>query len=234
VTPSRPALKKRSPSDHYSHDRVPPQTLGKIMNLRHTLAVIAVLFATSISRADDVASAALAEVTSQKTKTFDVGDARFRGPTNFQIRYPASWGTSESARQGVVARIASANGEGMDSLVIVVNRGDPKIKNPTPDSVFTPGFLAKFALAGSTVVRKERLKVGSFDGAVFEYFFEQSRPPMKVRTFVTNYIFTQNGALVQLQFYVLLGEKAEKAADEARISAFRPVWEAMLTTMELK
>jgi len=201
------------------------------MNLRQSLAMVAILLAPSFSRADEVATAALAEVSSQKTKTFDVADSRFKGPTSFKIRFPESWGTSEFARQGVVARIASANGEGMDSLVIIVNRGDPKIKDPTPDSVFTAEFLSKFALLGSTVVRKERLKEGSFDGAVFEYFLEQSRPPMKVRTFVTNYLFTQNGALVQLQFYVLLGEKD---ADEARISAFRPVWKAMLATLELK
>lgn len=204
------------------------------MNLQKNIAVLALILASSICRADEVAAVALADFGSQKTKSFDVADARFKGPTNFIIRYPNSWGTSEFARQGVVARIASANGEGMDSLVIVVNRGDPKIKDPKPDAVFTPEFLSKFALAGSTVVRRERLKEGEFDGAVFEYFLEQSRPPMKVRTFVTNYLFTQNGALVQLQFYVLLGEKPEKNVDEARIAAFRPVWNAMLATLKLK
>lgn len=89
------------------------------MKLHHTIVLLAAILASNICQADEVAAAALAELTARKTKTFDVADARFRGPTSFTIRYPQSWGTSESARQGVVARIASTNGEGMDSLVML-------------------------------------------------------------------------------------------------------------------
>jgi len=204
------------------------------MNLHHFIILLAAIVMPCTVLADEIASVALAEFTSKKTKTFDVAGARLKGPTKFEIRYPESWGMSEFARPGLVARIASANGAGIDSLVILVNRGDPKIEDPTPDKVFTPEFLTKFELAGSAINRKERLKEGAFDGAVFEYLLEQSRPPIKVRTYVTNYIFTQNGALVQLQFYVLLNEKANKDADDARIAAFRPVWKAMLSTLKLK
>lgn len=204
------------------------------MNIHHSIILFAAIVMPCTVFADEIASAALAEVTSKRTKTFDVAGARLKGPTKFEIRYPESWGMSEFAKAGLVARIASSNGEGIDSLIIVVSRGDPKINDPTPDKVFTPDFLSKFKLTGSTINRKDRLKEEAFDGAVFEYLLEQSKPPMKVRTYVTNYIFTQNGALVQLQFYVLLSEKANKEADDARIAAFRPVWKAILSTLKLK
>ena len=204
------------------------------MNLHRSIILLAAIVMPCTVVADEIASAALAEVSSNKTETFDVTGARLKGPTNFEIRYPENWGMSEFAKPGLVARIASANGEGIDSLIILVHRGDPKIKEPTPDNVFTPDFLSKFELTGSSIIRKERLKEGAFDGAVFEYFLEQSKPPIKVRTHVTNYIFTQNGALVQLQFYVLLNETAKKDTDDARIAAFRPVLKAMLSTLKLK
>jgi len=204
------------------------------MNLHHSIVLLAAIVMPCAVFADEIASAALSEVACKKTKTFDVASASSRGPTNFEIRYPESWGMSEFARPSLVARIASANGEGIDSLMILVNRGNPKIKELTPDKIFTPDFLSKFEPEGSTIIRKERLKEGAFDGVVFEYLVEQSKPPIKVRTHVTNYIFTQNGALVQLQFYVLLSEKANKYADDARIAAFGPVWKAMLSTLKLK
>ena len=204
------------------------------MNIHQSIILLAAIVMPCTVFADEIASAALTEITSKKTKTFDVAGARLKGPTNFEISYPASWGMSDYARPALVARIASANGEGIDSLIILVRKGDPAIKEPTPDKVFTSDFISEFALEGSTIIRKERLKEGAFDGAVFEYLLEQSKPPIKVRTHVTNYIFTQNGAMVQLQFYVLLSEKANKDADDARIAAFKPLWKAIVTTLKLK
>ncbi len=195
--------------------------------------LLSIALASGLARADEIAAVALREIASQQVKVFDVAASKFRGPTSFKISYPASWGLGEMSRPGVAARIACANGDGMDALVIVVNRGDPKIKNPTADAVFTKEFFSKFGMSGAVVTRSERLKEGNFDGAVLEYYLVQSRPPMKARAYVTNYVFTQNGALVQLQFYVLLSAQEQKDADDTRIAAFRPLWKAMVATLQV-
>jgi hypothetical protein len=200
---------------------------------RLQVILAALVIAAGSARADEVAAAGLGELSSGKVKVFDVATSRFRGPTSFKISYPRSWGVGETQRPGVAARIASANGDGMDALVVVVNRGDPAWRDAAPDKVFTKDFFSKFGMTGATVVRSERLKDGAFDGAVIEYDLMQSRPPMKVRAHVTNYLFLQKGALVQLQFYILLGNEENKDADAARISAFRPLWRAMVQTLRL-
>jgi len=204
------------------------------MKTRYIVITLTAICTSCIGHADEIAADAFAEMSAQRTKTFDVATSKLKGSTSFRISYPKSWSTTDSARPRVVTRIASANGEGMDSLVIVVGQSNLKSKNPTPDSVFTKEFFSKFELPGSTVVRSERVKEGTFDGAVIEYFVDQSRPPMRMRVFVTNYVFTQRGALVQLQFYVLLGEKEDKKSDDARIIAFKPLWKAMLATLKLE
>jgi hypothetical protein len=184
--------------------------------------------------ADKLADNALAEMKAGNTTTYDVTKSQYRGPTNFRISYPKSWGTMEMARPGVVARIASDNGNGMDSLVIIVRKADSSGKLLQADSLFTPEFFEKFSLPDSKVIRRERVKTKNFDGAVFEYYLTQARAPLTVRSYCSNYLFTQNGAMVQLQFYVLLKEAEDKDTDEARIEAFRPLWEEMLATLTLR
>jgi hypothetical protein len=200
---------------------------------RAVRAVVLLLFLSPcFSRADQIASRALAEMSAHKTKVFNVAASEKNGGTKFEISYPESWQPADSSRPSVVTRIAETNA-GLASFVITVNPMT-KTRDASPDKVFNKDFFAKFKLPGATLVKGERFKEGTFDGALLEYFADQSRGAMKFRVFVSNYAFVQNNAMVQLQFYVFLQEKEDKKADQDRISAFQPLWKAMLATLKLQ
>lgn len=177
--------------------------------------------------ADQIAEEALREFSSGDTSTFKSTGHRYSGPTEFTIQYPDSWAATPNARKGVLARIASAEGTGMDALVVVVNRGS----NEDPDDFFTQEFFDNFNLAEATVIESKRERIGEFDGAKIEYVLEQSKPPMVIRAHCTNYIFLNRGALVQLQFYILLGDDEE--TNEERIKAFKPLWPEFVRTLKI-
>ena len=198
--------------------------------------VTAILFSLSaVSRGDEIASAAIAEMKAGKTKLFDVaGESRARPPVEFTLRYPQGWGTSPVARKGVAGRVASSNGEGMDSFVVVMTARRDEIKNATPDEIFTKDYFKQFDQFDAKMFRRERLKEGTFDGGIMEYLMETEKPPMKIRMYVCNYLFAHKGSVVQVQFYTLLGDGSDKKADNRRIAAFKPLWKAIAQTIKLR
>lgn len=193
------------------------------------------LLSPLMSPAEDIASKALAEMSAHKTKVFDVADSRDKGPTKFKISYPESWQTAESPRASVVTtiRVAEPDGLPVASFVITVNKGGKP--EESADQVFSKKFFSKVAeLPGATFVKGERYKDGNFDGALIEYFRIETRDSRKFRMFQSCYAFVQNGMIIQLQGFVFLDLKEDKEADEAKISAFKPVWKAIAGTLEIQ
>ena len=183
-------------------------------------------------RGDDIAKLALDEMLDGKTLTYKVEDAAYRGPTDFSIEYPKSWVSKDFNRPGVLSRISADNGNGMDSLVIVVNRGRSGAENLKPKEVFNEEFMKRFNLPGAFDIKSEYLETDYFEGIKFEYFFTQSKAPLVIKTYVSNYIFTQRGALVQLQFYTLL-TGTDDGAEKKRIEAFKPLWHEIVKTVNI-
>src|SRR3954468_9122918 len=96
-------------------------------------AMVLVLFLSpGLSRAEQIASRALAEMSAHKTKVFNVAASEKKSATQFEISYPESWQPADSPRPNVVTRIADTNGAGLASFVITINPMT-KIRDASPD-----------------------------------------------------------------------------------------------------
>jgi len=182
--------------------------------------------------AEEFASTSLAEMSSGKTKVFK-SETIQKSFVNFEISHPASWQVAESPRPSVIVLIGDTNHAAVANFVITENR-IPKATDSSPDHVFTKSFFTNFKPANTVMLRGERHKEGTFDGALLEYITTQSRGELHFRIYGTNYTFAKNGALVQLQFYVFLGENEDKKADEAKVAAFKPLWKSMVATLKIQ
>ena len=151
------------------------------------------------------------------------------GLTDFKITFPLSWRAMESRRDGVVTRISSNGGRGPESAVIWVKQIYERSKDISEEE--WSDFIRKFRLPDAKMLEKKRITVDGFDGAKLVYNIRERMGPFTLDANVTNYVFFQNGAMVQLQFGVKHGDTGRETKE--RIAAFKPLIAEFMKRLEL-
>ena len=152
------------------------------------------------------------------------------GLTDFKITFPLSWRAMESRRDGVVTRISSNGGRGPESAVVWVKQIYERSKDISEEE--WSDFIRKFRLPDAKMLEKKRITVDGFDGAKLVYDIRERMGPFTLDANVTNYVFFQNGAMVQLQFGVKHGKTGRETKE--RLAAFKPLIAEFMKRLELE
>ena len=152
------------------------------------------------------------------------------GQTDFKVTFPKSWRAMESRRPGVVTRISSNGGRGPESLVVWVKQIYEKAQ-PVSEEDWSD-FIRRFTLPNAKMLEKKRIKEAGFNGTKLVYDIRERRGPFTLDATITNYVFFQNGAMVQLQFGVKHGETGRET--KQRREAYEPLVAEFMKRVEVE